>query len=222
MNQRRRTQAERTAATRTALIEAGRRLFGEHGFAGVGTEAIVFEAAVSRGALYHHFADKTELFAAVLDTVEGEVSGQLAAVVGADPSGEFVEIMLRSVEAWLDACQEPEVRQIILIDGPSVLGWATWREICQRHVLGLVSGILTEGMADGSLDPQPVTPLAHLLLAVADEAALYVAANPDPDTARRDIAAIARRFLESLTHGAQPPHRTGQDMPRSAHAPGPR
>jgi AcrR family transcriptional regulator len=208
MNHRRRTQAERTAATRTALISAGRRLFAEHGFAGVGTEAIVHEAAVSRGALYHHFADKTELFAAVLDDVEGEVAGQLAAVVGADSSGGFVEVMVRSLEAWLDACQKPEVQRIILVDGPSVLGWARWREICQPHILGLVSAVLAQGMADGSLDPQPVTPLAHLLLAMADEAAMYVATNADPVAARREIEAIVRRLLESLTHSAEPPHRT--------------
>jgi AcrR family transcriptional regulator len=204
MNLGRRTQADRTAATRTALISAGRRLFAEHGFAGVGTEAIVHEAAVSRGALYHHFADKTELFAAVLDNVEGEVSGQLAAVVRADTSGGFVEVMIRSVEAWLDACQRPEVQRIVLVDGPSVLGWARWREICQRHILGLVSAVLAEGMADGSLDPQPVTPLAHLLLAIADEAAMYVASNADPVAARGEVVPIMRRFLESLTHSAEP------------------
>ncbi|GAA4473079.1 TetR/AcrR family transcriptional regulator [Phytohabitans houttuyneae] len=208
MNLRRRTQADRTAATRTALISAGRRLFAEHGFAGVGTEAIVLEAAVSRGALYHHFADKTELFAAVLDNVEGEVSAELAAVVGADTSGGFVEVMLRSAEAWLDACQRPEVQRIVLVDGPSVLGWARWREICQPHILGLVSAVLAQGMADGSLDPQPVTPLAHLLLAIADEAAMYVATNADPVTARREMIAIIRRFLQALTASTEPPHRT--------------
>ena len=208
MNHPRRTQADRSAATRTALIDAARLLFAEHGFAGVGTEAIVHGAAVSRGALYHHFADKTELFAAVLDDVEGEVSGQLAAGVRADASGGFVEVMLRSVEAWLDACGRPEVQRIVLVDGPSVLGWARWREICQPHILGLVSAVLAQGMMDGSVDPQPVTPLAHVLLAIADEAAMYVVTNADPVGARREVVAIMRRFLESLTHSAELPHRT--------------
>jgi AcrR family transcriptional regulator len=199
MELRRRTQADRTAATKAALVTAGRRLFAEHGFAGVGTEAIVLEAAVSRGALYHHFADKTELFAAVLDNVEADVAAQLAAVVGADPSGGFVEVMLRIAEAWLDACEEPDVQRIILVDGPSVLGWVRWREICQPHILGLVSAGLAQGMADGSVAPQPVTPLAHLLLAIADEAAMYVVTNADPATARREILGIIRRFVEALT-----------------------
>jgi AcrR family transcriptional regulator len=193
----RRTQAERSAATRAALVTAGRRLFAAHGFAGVGTEAIVNEANVSRGALYHHFDDKTALFAAVLDDVEREVTDKLAAVVLGDGGG-FVDVMTRSVEAWLDACQEPDVQRIVLVDGPSVLGWVRWREVCQPHVLGLVEAALEQGMIQGTLDRQPVTPLAHLLLAVADEAAMYVVTHPDPADARRDIVAIVRRLLESL------------------------
>ncbi|NUR89987.1 MAG: TetR/AcrR family transcriptional regulator, partial [Nonomuraea sp.] len=168
----RRTQADRTAATRAALIAAGRKLFAEHGFAGVGTETIVRAADVSRGALYHQFGDKTELFAAVLGHVEGGVSARLAAAM---PAGaDFAEVMTRSFAAWLEACQSREVRQIVLIDGPSVLGWARWRGICQEHILGLIEGVLARGMAEGAVRPLPAKPLAHLLLAMADEAALYV------------------------------------------------
>src|ERR1700754_1886755 len=133
MNVKRRTQAERSATTRIALVGAARRLFAAQGFAGVGTEAIVREADVSRGALYHHFADKTELFAAVLEDVEREVAEQLAAVAGT--SVGFVEMLVGAMEAWLDLCARPEVQRIVLTDGPSVLGWPRWREICQRHVL---------------------------------------------------------------------------------------
>ncbi|MEV0583688.1 TetR/AcrR family transcriptional regulator [Nonomuraea sp. NPDC050310] len=194
----RRTQADRTAATRTALIAAGRRLFAEHGFAGVGTEAIVRDAAVSRGALYHHFGDKTELFAAVLADVEGEVTTQLAAAV--DAEADFVTLMMASLRAWLDACQRPEVRRIVLIDGPSVLGWARWRDICQPHILGLIEHVLAQGMRDGTLSPLPARPLAHLLLAVADEAALYISAAPDPTAARQDMETTIRPLVEALIH----------------------
>jgi len=195
----RRTQADRTAATRAALIAAGRRLFADHGFSGVGTETIVREAAVSRGALYHQFGDKTELFAAVLTDVEGEVAGQLLAAMPADGGADFVESLMGSLAAWLEACQRPEVRRIVLIDGPSVLGWARWREICQQHILGLIEGVLARGMDEGMLTPLPVRPLAHLLLAVADEAALYVGAALEPDTARRDMEVIIRPLLKGLT-----------------------
>ncbi|MEV4888860.1 TetR/AcrR family transcriptional regulator [Nonomuraea sp. NPDC055795] len=195
----RRTQADRTAATRTALIAAGRRLFAEHGFAGVGTETIVSEAGVSRGALYHQFGDKTELFAAVLTEVEAEITKQLAAEMFADAAGDFVSLMMRGAEGWLEACQRPDVQRIVLLDGPSVLGWVRWRGICQANVLGLIEEVLARGVGDGVLVPLPVRPLAHVLLAVADEAALYVGAAPEPNVARRDMVAIIRPLIEALT-----------------------
>jgi AcrR family transcriptional regulator len=199
----RRTQADRSASTRAALLAAGRRLFAEHGFAGVGTDAIVRAANVSRGALYHHFADKSALFDAVLEEVEHEVAQRIAEVALADVSGDLVQAMERSVEAWFDACEEPDVRRIVLVDGPSVVGWARWREICERHVLGLVEAMLVQGMADGTLDAQPVTPLAHVLLAAADEAAMYIATADDPRAARSELQAILRRLFEALTPNRQ-------------------
>ncbi|MEU8799445.1 TetR/AcrR family transcriptional regulator [Spirillospora sp. NPDC048819] len=193
-----RTQAERSATTRAALIRAGRKLFAEHGFAGVGTDTIVRAADVSRGALYHHFSDKTGLFAAVLDELEGETAQRVAAAAFAAPGAEFVEIMNRSLLAWLDACEQPEVQRILLIDGPSVLGWSHWREICQKHVLGMIEGVLAQGMADGAIRELPVKPLAHALLAVADEAALLVSAAEEPAASRRDVIAVVEPFFEAL------------------------
>lgn len=194
----RRTQADRTANTRAALIRAGRKLFAEHGFAGVGTEAIVREASVSRGALYHHYADKTDLFEAVLADIEAEVCEQVATAALADENADFVEIMIRAFGVWLDACERPEVRRIVLVDGTSVLGWERWREICQQYMLGLIEGVLAQGMAAGTLQPLPSRPLAHLLLAVADEAALYVATAGDGQHARDEIVRIVRPMLGSL------------------------
>lgn len=198
MNVKRRTQADRSAATRLALVAAARRLFAAQGFAGVGTEAIVREAAVSRGALYHQFADKTELFAAVLDDVERDVAQHLAEVAGARAEEGFTSVMLGAVEAWLEFCARPEIQRIVLVDGPSVLGWVRWREICQNHVLGLIRAVLEQGMAAGEVEQQPVAPMSHALIAVADEAALYVASAADPATARREMVDVARRLLSSL------------------------
>jgi AcrR family transcriptional regulator len=219
MEKRRRTQAERTAATRSALVAAGRRLFATEGFAGVGTETIVREADVSRGALYHHFADKTELFAAVLEDVEREVAEHLAALAGGragdgagdgaggragggagDRAGDgFVDVLVGAVEAWLDLCDRPEVQRIVLIDGPSVLGWPRWRDICRRHVLGLIQAVLRQGIADGELAEQPVAPLSHALIAVADEAAMYVVSAEDRRAARQEMVEVARGLMRSLT-----------------------
>ncbi len=192
----RRTQADRTAATRAALVAAGRKLFAEHGFAGVGTETLVREAGVSRGALYHQFGDKTELFAEVLADVEGTVTQSLAAAVPLD--GDLVAVMTSALEAWLDACENPEIQRIVLIDGPSVLGWARWRAICQPHVLGLIQAALAQAAADGEMPPLPVKPLGHVLLAVADEAALYLNDADDRASAREEIMQIVSALLRAL------------------------
>lgn len=199
MKNSRRTQADRTAATRAALIAAGRKLFAEHGFAGVGTEAIVREAEVSRGALYHQFGDKTELFAAVLADVEGEITRDLAAAVLATGDTDFTANMTTAFEFWLDACDQPQVQRILLLDGPSVLGWRRWRDICQQHMLGFVEQALAQAIGTGHVQPLPAKPLAHLLLAMADEAALYVGTAQRPELARAEMAGILLPLLQAFT-----------------------
>lgn len=194
----RRTQADRTAATRAALIAAGRKLFAEHGYAGVGTETLVREAGVSRGALYHQFGDKTELFAQVLGDVEAEVTQRLVAAMPSGGDDDLVAVMTGALEAWLDACESPEVQRIVLIDGPSVLGWVRWRAICQPHILGLIQSVLAKAAADGGLPPLPVKPLAHILLAIADEAALYLNAAHDRAAARGEIMQIVGALVRAL------------------------
>src|SRR5579871_3911087 len=112
----RRTQADRSAATRDALIAAARRLFGEQGFADVPTDAIVAAAGVTRGALYHQFADKTALFDAVLGEVEADIARRLAEDVAAAGITDPVDAMRRTVRTWLTICVEPEIRRIALVD----------------------------------------------------------------------------------------------------------
>jgi AcrR family transcriptional regulator len=120
----RRSQAERSAATRTALVKAARPLFAQHGFSGVGTESIVAAAGVTRGALYHQFAGKTELFAAVYEAIEEDLARGLGELIAATGVTDPIEVMSLGANAWLDACGEQEVQQIVLLDGPAVLGWA--------------------------------------------------------------------------------------------------
>ncbi|CAN5664040.1 MAG: TetR/AcrR family transcriptional regulator [Ilumatobacteraceae bacterium] len=195
----RRTQADRSAATRAALIAAARRLFAEHGYADVGTERIVQAAGVTRGALYHQFAGgKVELFVAVLEEVEAELMGRLTDLITTVPSGDVRELLLVGAEAWLDASTEPEVQRIVLLDGPSVLGWERWREIGLRYGLGLVTAVLADAVSIGAIPSQPVDPLAHALLGALDEAALYVARSADPVTARAEMGAVVDRLVRGL------------------------
>lgn len=194
----RRTQQERTAQTRAALIAAGRRLFGAEGFAEVSAERIARAADMTRGALYHQFAGKTDLFAAVLDQVEAEIVQRVAdAVVGFAPD-DTVGMLLAGSDAWLDASSEPDLQRIVLLDGPSVLGWDTWREICLRHTVGLIAALLHDGIDRGTLAPQPVDALTHVLVGAVDEAALYIAQASDPAAARADMDLVIRRLTKAL------------------------
>ena len=196
-----RTQAERSAATRAALLDAARPLFAVHGFGAVGTEAIVRAAGVTRGALYHQFEDKVELFAAVFEVVEQRVMERIGAAVATAQPADAVSALLLGATAWLDASTEPEVHQIVLIDGPAVLGWARWRELGMRYGMGLVEGLLEYAISTGQIAAQPVPPLAHLLIGAVDEAALYVAQAEDRATARAEVQAVIERLIASLAGG---------------------
>jgi AcrR family transcriptional regulator len=195
----RRTQADRSAATREALVAAARRLFAAQGFAEVPTDAIVAEAGVTRGALYHQFADKTALFDAVMETVEADIARRLAEDVAAAGITDPVEAFRHAVRHWLVICVEPEIHRIALIDGPSVLGWTRWREVCQQHVFGLVQALLAQGIELGRIREQPVRPLAHVLMGAGDEAALYVAEAADRTQARAEMVEVLDQLIAGVT-----------------------
>jgi AcrR family transcriptional regulator len=192
----RRTQAERSRTTRAALLASARRLFAEHGFARTGREQIVEQAGVTRGALYHHFDSKEGLFRAVVEELEQEVVNQVA--VTAMKGGDAGERLRLGSLAFLDACLDPAVRRIVVLDAPSVLGWEEWREIERRYGLALVEQALQEAIDEGRLDPQPVTPLAHLLLGALQEAAMLVATAKRPKVVRAEVGATLERLVDRL------------------------
>lgn len=193
--------AERSEETREALIAAARELFGERGFAAVGTEEIARSARLTRGALYHHFESKEDLFRAVYEAVERDLVAQIAGTAVA--AGDPVEALRAGARAFLDACEDPTVRRIALIDSPSVLGWEQWREIGMKYGLGLVQATLEAAMEAGLIERQPVRPLAHLLLGSIDEAGMLVARANDGGQTKREVAAAIDRYLSALT-GAGP------------------
>jgi AcrR family transcriptional regulator len=192
-----RTQAERSEATRTTLIEAARGLFAERGYADVGTEEIVRAAGVTRGALYHHFEGKRELFAAVYELIEVELAERIAAGALAANASSPLEAMRAGSEMFLAACAEPAVQRIALLDGPAVLGWDRWREIAADHGLGLIEASLQAAIDAEAIEAQPVRPLAHVLMGALDEAAMLVARADDPDAMRAEVG----RTLDSLLDG---------------------
>jgi AcrR family transcriptional regulator len=194
-----RTQVERSQSTRSALIEAARPLFAERGFAGVGTEEIVRAAGVTRGALYHHFAGKRELFAAVYEQIEVELAQRIAAGALEANAASPLEAMRAGTEMFLAASAEPETQRIVLLDGPSVLGWDRWREIAAEHGLGLIEATLRAAIEAGSIEPQPVRPLAHVLMGALDEAAMLVARAEDPEKMRAEVGQTLAALLDGLS-----------------------
>jgi AcrR family transcriptional regulator len=183
-------------ATRDALIQAALELFTKRGYAGVGTEEIVTRAKVTRGALYHHFTDKRDLFRAVFERVEGELMEGIGARMEA--TDDPWELMLAGMRSFLDACEEPAVKQIALTDAPSVLGWQEWREIDNRHGLGLTRGALQGAVDAGVLRSIGVEPMAHLLVAALSEAAFVIAYSDHPRKARAEVEAALIQLIEGL------------------------
>jgi len=196
MTSARRTQAQRSEATQAALVATARRLFAERGYAGVGTEEIVSAAGVTRGALYHHFEGKAGLFGAVFEQIEAELAERFAneALAKSDPW----DAMVAGLGLFLDVCREPEVRQIALLDAPSVLGWTAWREVESRYSLGLIQLGLRNLMDAGVIERQRIDPLAHAILGMLAEAGLYVAGADDADGARNEMGQVLRGMLEGL------------------------
>lgn len=183
-------------ATRAELLRVARELFAARGYAAVGTEEIVRAAGVTRGALYHLFADKKALFAAVFEALEAELVERIAAraLDAPDP----LTGLRRAMTAWLDACAEPAVQRIGLVDAPAVLGWEEWRAVGERYGLGLTAAALEQAMAAGAIAPQPVRALAHVMVGAMDEAALFIARAEDPVAARQEAASVLARLVEGL------------------------
>jgi len=195
------TKAERSEATRAALVGAAEALFAERGFADTPTEALVKAAGVTRGALYHHFTDKADLFRAVYEGLEQRMIVQVEdAVAGLT---EPIAVLHRGTEAFLDACLDPAVQRIVLLEGPTVLGWETWRQIDMAYGLGMVTAVLELAMQTGVIRPAPVEALAHILLGGLNEGAMLMASSPDPDAARQRTGEALRAVIDGLAQ--QPP-----------------
>jgi AcrR family transcriptional regulator len=194
----RRTQAERSAATQQALVAAARRLWGERGYAEVSTPEIAEAAGVTRGAMYHQFPDKTALFVSVLEAVEADVMARLAAAVGAAMPKTPADILHAAADAWLDIAGEPEVRQLVLLDAPNILGWAGFREVSLRYGLGMTEQMLTAAIEAGQLKPQPVRPLATVMIGALDEAAMSIANAEDSTAEKEQVRAVVHDLIDGL------------------------
>ncbi|HEX4467221.1 MAG TPA: TetR/AcrR family transcriptional regulator [Solirubrobacteraceae bacterium] len=192
-------QQQRSAATRAKLIKAARALFAKRGYADVATEEIVRRAGVTRGALYHQFPAKDDLFLAVYEQVEQELTERVAGSLGTIAEGSSppspLAAMRAGARAFLEECRAPEVQRIVLIDGPSILGWERWREVADSYGLGLIEAVVRAALDAGEIDGVDPVALAHVLMGALDEAALLVVREPGSTDA---VAATIERLLDGL------------------------
>ncbi len=171
------------------MLGAARELFAAEGYSGVSTEALVRRAGVTRGALYHHFADKRDLFRALVEELEGELGEFVLGVAreAHEKSGDAGEAFVAGFDAFLDACARPEFGRVLFVDGPSALGWEEWHEIDARYALAQTEAGLGALIEAGRMEDRSVGPLARLLHGASIEAALYAAAAEDKERAKREV-----------------------------------
>jgi AcrR family transcriptional regulator len=183
--------------TRRDLIDAGRSLFVEQGYFNTSIGDLVSTSGVgTRGAFYHHFTDKAELFRAVFEEVENDLT--LRSIAAPPPGADPWERLTRGLHGFLEAALDPEVQRVMLVDGPVVLGWATLRAIQEGNSIALINDVVREAIKDGIIDEQPVGELTHMLVAALEEASLLVAHSTNPTRARRRAAKILDRLLLSF------------------------
>jgi AcrR family transcriptional regulator len=195
-------RAEHAADTRGALIAAARRLFAAHGFDGTGTEQIVADARVTRGALYHHFRDKADIFRAAMAEAAADVATRLIdeqlAAEAASPMAEIRE----GVSAFLDVCVDGDFQRIVLVDGPRVLGSEAWEDLVEQYGRGILEEWLQRCVGTGDLDRVPLRALARLLIAMLTEASLAIARSDDPLAERAAFGETLDRILTGLRPAA--------------------
>ena len=189
-------QAERRAATMEAILKAGRRLFGEQGFAATTMDDIAEAARVAKGAVYHHFATKETVFEAVFDQVSRDLVLEIDRA--ARTERDVLAAMVAGTQHYFAACAKGDTCQIILRDGPAVLGWERWREIDARHFGGKIPRALAAAMDAGLIARQPVEPLARLLLGTVTEAAVACAGRSDVLKAGGEYSRAFKSLLEAL------------------------
>ncbi|GAA0773359.1 TetR/AcrR family transcriptional regulator [Roseibium denhamense] len=192
----RRSQAERRAETRKALLEAARSLIVEKGYAETATPEIVKKADVTRGALYHHFSDKADLMRALVRDEALAIAETINQET--DESQTPLDAFMNGAKAYFSAMAAPGRAKILLLEGPAVLGLMEMAEI-DRETGGatLLQG-LKHSAAHGYLADIPLEPLADLLSATFDRAALAISNGED----RHAYETATRMLLKGILKDA--------------------
>jgi len=191
------TNAERSAATRGRLLAVAREQFARDGYAGTATEAVLGEAGVKRGALYHHFRDKADLFEAVCRDIAAEAVEAIRAAAAGEMTA-FDRLVAGSL-AWFDAMMRPDARRILVIDAPAVLGFERWDAIDRENGFRLLLEGVRAAHREGELCfDGPADALAVLLNGAMNGAVIHAGAVDGSDPV------VLRAGLVSLLAGLRP------------------
>ena len=191
-------RAEQVAQTRAALIAAGRRLFGEQGFAATSVDDLARAARVTTGALYHHFPTKTALFETVFEAIHGELMAASATAAGG--ASDEVDALARGFDAFLDAVLEPDVQRILVTDAPAVLGLARFTELDEQYAVSAIVAALQAADEAGLHADDPET-IARLLLGALVRGSMLIAASADPAATRDSVSRAVRALLAGFAPG---------------------
>lgn len=182
-------------ATRVALISAARGHFGTRGYSETSLDAVAATAGVTKGALYHHFSGKEELFALVFEAVKRELSSHLAAALrDSDPWTGIVAACRTYIEAHTD----PAVKRIVLLDARAVLSPDAWRRVDGQWGAVMFRGAFRRAMNRGIFVRLPLNTLAMIVTGALAEACLLVADAQDPDSARAEALTVVVQLLQGL------------------------
>ncbi len=187
---------KRSRETREKLLKTGRKLFAKKGFAGVSAEEVVAKTGLTRGALYHHFNGKAGLFAGVYEKMQQEMAATVEEKVTAEP-GPWEELTA-GINAYLTACESPDMQRIFFVDGPAVLGWERCREMDARHAMALLERGIADAMRNGELDPLPLKPLMLFLAGALREAGMWIASSGEPNRAKKEAAEVLDRVFGGI------------------------
>jgi AcrR family transcriptional regulator len=189
-------KVEQGRQTRRRLLDAARTVFGEQGYEHVSAEQLVAAAGVTRGALYHHFDDKKDVFRTVVIELEHELDHRIR--VAAEGATDSWGLMEAGVRAALESCLEPDIARIVMLDGPAVLGWDGWDEVDADFGIAQVTLGLQMLQSDGIVAPQPVEPLARMVVALMNGACRTVAQSDHPAAAVDGVYDAVMTLLRGL------------------------
>ena len=193
------TKAGQSKATIAKLVTVATREFSRHGYARASTETIVEKAGVTRGALYHHFRGKSDLFLAVYRAAQKEIGRRIEQQAEGAPDmwGQLVA----GCRAFLEASSDPKIQQIVMIDAPAVLEWNTLRQSDANLPgggLSLLKECLAQLIDEQVIKPLPIEALAHILSGAMDEAAIWIVQSQNPAKALEEAIHVLESLLDKL------------------------